>query len=128
LSVSHPRVHFFAMKVMSAMVPSHSASVRMLLFRSVTTLLGRSWRRPFPPAQFRATIAWLSRCPPGLMPLAAAVPVIFGANVGTCVTAFASSIGSHTEAKRVAMAHVFFKVVGVVLFFPFIAPFARGLR
>ena len=60
----------------------------------------------------------------GLLPLVAAIPVIFGANIGTCATALASSIGTKPEAKRVAMTHIFFKVVGV-LGLPFIHPFDR---
>lgn len=61
----------------------------------------------------------------GVMPLSAAVPIIFGANIGTCATAVASSIGASAEAKRVAMAHTLFKVLGVIFFYPFIQPFAE---
>ena len=61
----------------------------------------------------------------GLMPLAGAIPIIFGANVGTAATALIASIGQNAEAQRVAVAHAAFKVVGVVLFFPFIGPFAE---
>jgi len=61
----------------------------------------------------------------GVMPLAAALPIIFGANIGTCATAVASSIGTSAEAKRVAMAHSLFKVLGVALFLPILEPFAR---
>lgn len=61
----------------------------------------------------------------GVMPLAAALPIIFGANIGTCATAVASSIGTSADAKRVAMAHTLFKVLGVLLFLPFLEPFAR---
>jgi phosphate:Na+ symporter len=61
----------------------------------------------------------------GVMPLAAALPIIFGANIGTCATAVASSIGTSVEAKRVAMAHTLFKVLGVLFFLPFLDPFAR---
>jgi len=60
----------------------------------------------------------------GVMPLAAALPILFGANIGTCATAVASSIGTSAEAKRVALAHVLFKVLGVALFLPFLEPFA----
>lgn len=60
----------------------------------------------------------------GLINIEAAIPLIFGANIGTCATAFISSIGSNIEAKRVASAHTLFKVLGVIIFFPFIKPFA----
>jgi phosphate:Na+ symporter len=64
----------------------------------------------------------------GLLPLAAAIPIIFGANIGTCATALASSVGAKAEAKRVAVAHIFFKVVGVLVFLPFITPFTRAVQ
>lgn len=60
----------------------------------------------------------------GLINIEAAIPLIFGANIGTCATAIISSIGSNIEAKRVASAHTLFKVLGVIIFFPFIKPFA----
>jgi phosphate:Na+ symporter len=61
----------------------------------------------------------------GLITLPMVIPVIYGANIGTCVTALASSLGTRAEAKRVALAHVFFKVVGVLVFFPFGSLFVR---
>ena len=64
----------------------------------------------------------------GLLPLSGAVPVIFGANIGTCATALASSIGAKAEAKRVAVAHIFFKVAGVLVFLPFVAPFTSVVQ
>ncbi len=60
----------------------------------------------------------------GLINIEAAIPLIFGANIGTCATAIISSVGSNIEAKRVAAAHTLFKVLGVIIFFPFIKPFA----
>lgn len=56
----------------------------------------------------------------GLMPLPGAVAIILGANVGTCVTAMLSSIGSNLGARRVAVAHLVFNIVGVLLVLPFI--------
>jgi len=61
----------------------------------------------------------------GLLPLEGAVAIVLGANIGTCATALAASIGSTTEAKRVAAAHIAFKILGVALVFPFIGPFTR---
>jgi len=60
----------------------------------------------------------------GMLPLSLALPIIFGANVGTSATALFSSIGAPREAQRVALAHALFKVVGVLVFFPLIEPMA----
>jgi len=59
----------------------------------------------------------------GLMPLATAIPIILGANLGTCATTWIASLGAPTEGKRVAAAHILFKVLGVILFIPFLQPF-----
>ena len=61
----------------------------------------------------------------GLMPLPAAIYIILGANIGTCATAFFASLHSPVEARRVAWAHLLFKVFGVLLFLPFLIPFAH---
>jgi phosphate:Na+ symporter len=58
----------------------------------------------------------------GLLPLGAAIPVVLGANIGTCATALAASLRSSSDARRVAVAHIAFKVLGVALVFPFIGP------
>ncbi len=60
-----------------------------------------------------------------LITLKEAIPLIFGANIGTCVTAVIASVGRDVEAKKVALAHVLFKVLGVILFFPFLSHFAH---
>ena len=60
----------------------------------------------------------------GAMPLAGAIPIIFGANIGTAATAALAAIGQNAEARRVAAAHIAFKVAGVAIFFPFAQPFA----
>jgi phosphate:Na+ symporter len=59
----------------------------------------------------------------GLLPLAGAVPIVLGANIGTCATALAASLGSTTEAKRVAVAHIGFKLLGAAVVLPFLGPF-----
>ncbi|MCD4741706.1 MAG: Na/Pi cotransporter family protein [Desulfobacteraceae bacterium] len=64
----------------------------------------------------------------GLISLEAGIPIIFGANIGTCVTAGLSVIGTSREAKRVAIAHVLFKIVGVCLFIFWIPQFADIIR
>jgi phosphate:Na+ symporter len=60
----------------------------------------------------------------GLLPLSGAIPIILGANIGTCAPALISSLGAKAEAKRVAWAHTLFKVLGVLLIYPFLKPFA----
>jgi phosphate:Na+ symporter len=61
----------------------------------------------------------------GLMPLSGAIPIIFGANIGTAATALLAAIGQNAEALRVAAAHAAFKVLGVILFVPFAGVFAE---
>ena len=47
-------------------------------------------------------------------------PIVLGANLGTCVTAFLSTLRADLEGVRVAWAHFAFKLIGVILIFPFI--------
>ena len=61
----------------------------------------------------------------GLITLPAGIALSFGANIGTCVTAFLASIGKPREALRVSIVHVLFNVMGVLIFLPFIGPFAK---
>ncbi len=60
----------------------------------------------------------------GLISLEAGIALVLGANIGTCVTAILASIGMEREAKRVALGHVMFKVVGVLIFVFWIPAFA----
>ncbi|MEE8185066.1 MAG: Na/Pi cotransporter family protein [Thermodesulfobacteriota bacterium] len=59
----------------------------------------------------------------GLLSLDAAMPIVLGANIGTCVSALVSSIGASVDAKRVALAHTLFKVIGVIVVLPFLGLF-----
>ena len=61
----------------------------------------------------------------GLITLQAGIALSFGANIGTCITALLASIGKPREALRVSIVHVFFNVIGVLIFLPFIGPFAK---
>ncbi len=61
----------------------------------------------------------------GLLTLMGAIAIVLGANIGTCASALAASVRTTTEAKRVAVAHIGFKLLGVALIFPFIDPFTR---
>ena len=57
--------------------------------------------------------------------LTSAIGLIFGANIGTCVTAQLASIGSCLSSRRAALAQLIINVVGVVLFLPFLLPFSK---
>ncbi|HHW09137.1 MAG TPA: Na/Pi cotransporter family protein [Firmicutes bacterium] len=67
----------------------------------------------------------LSLSTQGLLPLSAAIPVVLGANIGTCSTAILSSLGAPREAKRVAIARLLFKAAGVLVVLPLIKPFEQ---
>ncbi len=54
----------------------------------------------------------------GLFDLQGAIPLIFGCNIGTCVTAMLASLGTTISAKRAALAHVLFNVMITLLFLP----------
>ncbi|MCR1934480.1 Na/Pi cotransporter family protein [Clostridium tepidum] len=52
----------------------------------------------------------------GVLPLSAALPILFGDNIGTCVTALLASIGASKNARKAALFHLTFNVIGTVLF------------
>ncbi len=45
-----------------------------------------------------------------------ALPIILGTNIGSCVTALISSIGANKSAKRVAIVHLYFNIIGTIIF------------
>lgn len=55
-------------------------------------------------------------CATGTVSMGAAIPIIMGQNIGTCITAILSSIGANKGAKRAALVHLYFNVIGTVLF------------
>ena len=61
----------------------------------------------------------------GSITLEAGIPLIFGANIGTCVTALLAGLNASRDAKRVAIGHVTFNVIGVLLFCFWIPTFAE---
>jgi phosphate:Na+ symporter len=63
-----------------------------------------------------------------MITLEAGIPMVLGANIGTCVTAGLASIGTVRDAKRVALAHVIFNTVGALLFLFWIPTFADIIR
>jgi phosphate:Na+ symporter len=60
-----------------------------------------------------------------LIGLQAALPILFGSNIGTTITAILASIGARVNAKRAAMAHTIFNVAGAVLFMLILPYFAK---
>lgn len=60
----------------------------------------------------------------GLITLPAGIALIFGANIGTCVTALLATIGKSREALRAALVHVLFNVIGVAIWLPFVEQLA----
>ncbi len=55
-------------------------------------------------------------CITGVVPYSAAIPIIMGQNIGTCVTALISSIGAGRNAKRASMIHLYFNLIGTIGF------------
>ena len=55
-------------------------------------------------------------CMTGAVSFGAAVPIIMGQNIGTCVTAMISGIGASRNAKRAALIHLYFNIIGTILF------------
>ena len=52
----------------------------------------------------------------GAITYSAAIPIILGQNIGTCITAFLSSVGGSKNARRTAMVHFYFNLIGSILF------------
>ncbi|MCY6957397.1 Na/Pi cotransporter family protein [Clostridium brassicae] len=62
----------------------------------------------------------------GTLPIEVAIPILFGNNIGTCVTALISSVGTQKTAKKAALIHLFFNLMGTIIFIPFI-PFLKDI-
>ena len=60
----------------------------------------------------------------GALTLQNAIPIVMGANIGTCFLELFAGIGATVPAKRTAVAQSLINVFGVLIFFPFIQPFA----
>ncbi|MBQ3054826.1 MAG: Na/Pi cotransporter family protein [Oscillospiraceae bacterium] len=52
----------------------------------------------------------------GTIPFAAAIPIIMGQNVGTCITAMIASIGTNKNARRAALIHLYSSAISAILF------------
>lgn len=84
LMFENPLLGMLAGAVLTAIIQSSSASVGILQALAIT----------------------------GQVSYGAAIPIIMGQNIGTCITAILSSAGANKNAKRAAMVHLFFNVLG----------------
>lgn len=66
----------------------------------------------------------------GMIPLSSAVYILFGQNIGTCITAVLASIGMKVNAKRTTIIHLMFNIFGSVLFTVvcLVTPFVRWME
>ena len=87
LMFEHPILGVLVGAVLTGIIQSSSASVGILQALSAT----------------------------GAVSYAAAIPIIMGQNIGTCVTALLSSFGTNKNAKRAAIVHLFFNIIGTVV-------------
>ena len=55
-------------------------------------------------------------CSTGVIGMGTALPIILGQNIGTCVTAMLSTVGANRNARRSAMIHLYFNLLGVAIF------------
>lgn len=88
LQFSNPVLGMLAGLVLTAVIQSSSASVGILQALCVTGAVGYN----------------------------AAIPIIMGQNIGTCVTAMISSVGASKNARRAALVHLYFNIIGTILF------------
>lgn len=90
---------------------SHNPILGVLIGTGVTVLIQSS----------SASIAiLLSLTSVGAIPYSAAIPILLGGNIGTTITAVLSSIGTNKTAKRAAMAHAMFNILGTSIFLIFL--------
>lgn len=61
----------------------------------------------------------------GVISFASALPLILGANIGTCITAILASIGTSLSSRRAALVHVVFNVLGILIILPFLGIFSE---
>ncbi|MBT3215960.1 MAG: Na/Pi cotransporter family protein [Candidatus Marinimicrobia bacterium] len=124
---------FFGMKIMSdAMKPLRSFQPFIDLMKGLENplfgiLIGAAFTALIQSSSaFTGIVIVLAQ--QGLLTLEAGIPLILGANIGTCITAALASIGTIREAKRVAIAHVLFNIGGVLIFVWLIPPLAELVR
>jgi phosphate:Na+ symporter len=59
----------------------------------------------------------------GLVNIKGAIPIVLGANIGTCITIIIASIGTNLASKRTAAAHLLYNIIGAVIFLLVLKPF-----
>ena len=64
----------------------------------------------------------------GFTTYANTIPIILGQNIGTCFTSILSSVGASKAAKRTAMVHLYFNLIGTILFMIFIYTYQSLIR
>lgn len=64
----------------------------------------------------------------GLVTLEASLALLYGANLGTCATGFLAALGKPRSALRVALAHLIFNLLGVLIWLPLLQPLAELAR
>lgn len=87
---SHPLLGILIGAIVTMIIQSSSASVGIL--QALSLVGGVTW--------------------------GAAIPIIMGQNIGTCISAILSSIGTNVNARRVAGVHIIFNILGVIIIFP----------
>jgi phosphate:Na+ symporter len=70
----------------------------------------------------------IALCAGGLLSLEAGLPLAWGAHIGTCATALLSSLGTGREGKQVAVSHLLYSVLTVIVAFPFLPYLVDGAR
>lgn len=63
-----------------------------------------------------------------LITLEAAIALALGSNIGTCVTAFFASLGGRDGARLTAWSHLYFNLIGVLIFIPLLPYFVQGIE
>ena len=56
----------------------------------------------------------------GAIDIGVALPIVFGCNIGTCITALLSSVGASKTARKAATIHLIFNIIGTIIFVPFL--------
>ncbi|MCL6516349.1 Na/Pi symporter [Alicyclobacillus sp.] len=69
------------------------------------------------------TVIAMALAADGALPVDAGIAIVFGANIGTCITSVIASIGQSRPAQQVALAHVLLNVGGALAFLPFLGPY-----
>ena len=64
----------------------------------------------------------------GLIDIGLALPIVFGCNIGTCITAMLASVGTNKTAHKAALLHLVFNIVGTIVFLPFIGLIAKFVQ